>query len=402
MERRALDRSPQENPFVYIVGYLICQVERSGQLVIAENFTSWGEITQITRDDNQRFVIKSASGHALTLSAKKVAHYGADTDVSGIATLLVCNGYALPVTNKSPVTDKFQRHLAAVFPQITTLTAIPERYAVIDCEFGILFGVQHQGNSVLQQRVSILGEKASVFQLAVLSYAGNRQTAPFFNRYLDHPNFSPTLKLRGLRETGLPLAAYEAQAKPVVVLKAFIHEVLARELPLVFWDQRNDLRLLRQALAVHFNDFSVGERAVLGKPLAIFDGSAYTNLVINRSNHVKRDAQHYLPLNGVAGLLNIFNPQQHNALWDAQTTHSVVHALAKIQDTQPLILTQPKPVTEDTVEESQQRTTAHVLVPSAATFCQLRATGHTYREIAQQFGISTSTVWRTVQQATRV
>ena len=407
MERRALDRLPQENHFIYVVDYPICQVERSGQLVVAKNYASWGEITQITRDANQRFVIESTSGHTLTLGVKKIVTYKTDADLSSVATLLERNGYSLPTTTALPVTDKFRQQLAAVFPKVTNLTTIPERYAVIDCEFGILFGVQRQGDSVVQRRVSILGEKASIFQLAVLGYAGNRPIDLFFNRYLDHPNFSPTLKLRGLKETALPLVAYEAQAKPTTVLKAFIHEVVARQLPLVFWDKGNDLRLLRQALAVHFTEFSVEEQLLLGKPLAVFDGSVYTNLVINRSNHAKKDAHHFLPLNGVAGLLNIFNPHQHNALWDAQTTHCVVNALAKIQETPPLVLTQPYPVAhENSVAEvsgtSVSRPAPHVLVPTTATFCQLRSVGRTYREIAQQFGVSTSTVWRAVQQATRV
>src|SRR5699024_3882981 len=116
-----------------------------------------------------------------------------------VTALLKQNGYLPPVTAALPVTDQFRQQLAAVFPKVKALTTIPERYAVIDCEFGILFGVQRQGDNVVQRRVSILGEKASIFQLAVLGYAGNQPIDLFFNRYLDHPNFSPTLKLRGLK-----------------------------------------------------------------------------------------------------------------------------------------------------------------------------------------------------------
>lgn len=402
-ERRALDRLPRENHFVYIVDYPICQVDRSGQLMVAKNFASWGEITQITIDPHQRFVIKSTSGHCLTLGAKKIVNYGTDADDGSVGTLLKRYGYVLPTTTATPVTDQFRQHLAAVFPKVTTLTAIPERYAVIDCEFGILFGSQRQGDTLVQRRVSVLGEKAGIFQLAVLGFAGNQAMDLFFNRYLDNANFSAEIKLRGLKETQLTLAEYEAQASPVRVLKDFIHNVIARQLPLVFWDQSNDLRLLRHALATHFAEFSVAEQMLLGKSLVVFDGSAYTNLVINRSNHAKKDAHHFLPLNGVAGLLNIFNPHQHNALWDAQTTHCVVNALAKIQETQPVILAQPRPATcETSPAVIPAVSTAQQLVPTATTFCQLRSAGRTYREIAQQFGVSTSTVWRAVQQATRV
>lgn len=398
-ERRALDRLPRENHFVYIVDYPICQVDRSGQLMVAKNFASWGEITQITIDPHQRFVIKSTSGHSLTLGAKKIVNYGTAADDGRVDTLLKHYGYVLPTTTATPVTDQFRQHLAAVFPKVTTLTAIPERYAVIDCEFGILFDSQRQGDTLVQRRVSVLGEKAGIFQLAVLGFAGNQALDLFFNRYLDNANFSAEIKLRGLKETQLTLAEYEAQASPARVLKDFIHNVIARQLPLVFWDQSNDLRLLRHALATHFAEFSVAEQMLLGKPLVVFDGSAYTNLVINRSNHAKKDAHHFLPLNGVAGLLNIFNPHQHNALWDAQTTHCVVNALAKIQETQPLILAQPRPVARTVMSEA---TPPQRLVPTATTFCQLRSAGRTYREIAQQFGVSTSTVWRAVQQATPV
>lgn len=406
-ERRALDRLPQENHLIYVVNYPICQIEPSGQLVTVKNYASWGEITDITIDDNQRFVIQSTSGHTLKLGAKKIVRYDTTEASDGSVTaLLKQNGYLPPVTAALPVTDQFRQQLAAVFPKVKALTTIPERYAVIDCEFGILFGVQRQGDNVVQRRVSILGEKASIFQLAVLGYAGNQPIDLFFNRYLDHPNFSPTLKLRGLKETQLPLATYEAQADPLAVLKAFIQEVIARRIPLVFWDKSNDLRLLRQTLAVHFAEFSTAEQALLGRELVVFDGSVYTNLVINRSNHARKNAHHYLPLNGVAGLLNIFNPHQHNALWDAQTTHCVVDALTKIRRTQPVVLTQPQPLPTHRREELltttlAPRPMAHV-VPDAATFCQLRSTGQTYREIAQQFGVSTSTVWRAVQQASKV
>lgn len=414
-ERRALDKLPQENHFVYIVDYPICQVDRSGQLLVAKNYASWGEITQITIDTRQRFVINSTSGHSLTLGPKKIVNYDADVADMGVTALLKTNGYRLPVTTAQPLTDEFKAQLAAVFPTVKTLTEIPEKYAVIDCEFGILFRTQRQGDSIVQRRATFYGEKAGIFQLAVLGYAGNQALNLFFNRYLDNPNFSAEIKLRGLKETQLTLAEYDRQTDPVTVLKAFIHEVLARQLPLVFWDKSNDLRLLRHTLAVNFDAFSAAEQALLNMKLAVFDGSIYTNQVINRSNHRKKDTHHYLPLNGVAGLLNIFNPHQHNALWDAQTTHCVVNALAKIQQTEPLVLTRPQAgirldsVSDVGVEDVPQSaddqqpmvSQPKMLVPTPAIFCQLRATGKTYREIAQLFGVSTSTVWRAVKRQTK-
>jgi len=36
--------------------------------------------------------------------------------------------------------------------------------------------------------------------------------------------------------------------------------------------------------------------------------------------------------------------------------------------------------------------------PAATTLRQLRAAGQTYREIADRFGLSTSTVWRAVKR----
>ena len=55
LERRALDKLPQENhlsissitPFVRSTGL---------QLLVAKNYASWGEVTQITIDARQRFV----------------------------------------------------------------------------------------------------------------------------------------------------------------------------------------------------------------------------------------------------------------------------------------------------------------------------------------------------------
>ena len=412
-ERRALDKLPQENHFVYIVDYPICQVDQSGQLLVAKNYASWGEITQITIDEHQRFVIASTSGHSLTLGAKKIVNYDTDAETLSVTALLKANGYSLPVTTAQPITDAFKAQLAAVFPTIETLTEIPEKYVVIDCEFGVLFETQRQGDSIVQRRTTVYGEKAGIFQLAVLGYAGNQALDLFFNHYLDNPNFSAEIKLRGLKETKLTLVAYELQTDPVTVLKTFIHEVLARRLPLVFWDKSNDLRLLQHTLAVNFDAFSTSEQELLGAKLAVFDGSIYTNQVINRSNHRKKDTHHYLPLNGVAGLLNIFNPHQHNALWDAQTTHCVVNALAKIQQTEPLVLTRPQagirvePVEKITGEQSQldgqqlKPSQPQMLVPTPAAFYQLRMTGKTYREIAQRFGVSTSTVWRAVKRQTK-
>ncbi|NLR32965.1 helix-turn-helix domain-containing protein [Levilactobacillus tujiorum] len=391
---------PQAGHLVYIVGYPICEPDVTGQLVPASSMVSWGEITQIKRDDHQRFVIESTSGNSITLGAKKVVNFGVEMAESSVTDVLTQSGYSLSTTVTTPVSDVFKRQLAAVFPQVSQLQAIPERYAVIDCEFGILFGRKQQGDNIVQQQVSILGEKASIFQLAALGYAGRQPIELFFNHYLSHPNFLADLKLKGLRATRLTLADYERETHPVLVLKEFIQHVLARQLPLVFWDQHNDLRLLRQLLAIHLSEFSAEEQSILRQPLMVFDGSAYTNLVINRSNHARRETSHYLPLNGVAGLLNIFNPQQHNALWDAQTTHYVVNALAEIQQTQPIILTQPQPVAQKIEPERTEALDPTTPAPTATVFCELRSAGKTYREIAQTFGISTSTVWRAVHQAT--
>jgi len=171
------------------------------------------------------------------------------------------------------------------------------------------------------------------------------------------------------------------------VLKDFIDQVLAPQLPLVFWDQRQDLKSLHWLLAQHFQDLSAIQQTIVTQPLQVFDGEQYTNIVINRSNKKPLSTVHSLPLNGVAGLLNIFNPHQHNALWDAQTTHYVVNQMARVQAAEPQILEQPQPI-EQAVQkaESRQQRTKYQLVH------QLRATGKTYREIAVSAGISVSGV----------
>lgn len=395
LEQKAASNAPAQTHNLFLVGYAIFQVDQGATLRPALN--SWGKVQTIVVDHKDRFRITFSSGRVFVLSQKKVLTYETDRDELTLTERLQDHGLTLPETTPAP-TAQAPEHLTRVWPQVNRLTSIPRSYVVIDCEFGVLFKTQRTGDDVAMTRTTIAGEKAGIFQLAALGYQGTQPLDIFFNRYVDNPNFSADMKLRGLKETGVTLDRFEQQARPLTVVHAFIQQVLARRLPLVFWDQGNDLRLLQNTLAQDYAQLTAAERAILQAPLAVFDGSLYTNEVINRSNH-QHASRHFLPLNGVAGLLNIFNPHQHNALWDAQTTHYVVNALDRFKRTAPLILTAPQPRAPLQLPAPQPTTGVQSAAPvQLAKLQELRAAGQTYREIAGQLGMSPSTVWRAVKR----
>ncbi|MFC6259724.1 helix-turn-helix domain-containing protein [Levilactobacillus fujinensis] len=374
---------------MFVIGQPILQTGEEGTLAYNKSMAGWGLVTTITFDEHRRFVIGFSTDKNIVLNEKNVATYEQATTDDDLNQVLRHQGYQLPPV--IPTADKqLAQHLRQVLPTIQCLDSLPKAYVVVDCEFGILFRTQNTGSQIIREQAVTLGEKAGIFQLGALGYADDCTPMLNFNRYVDNPAFTPEMKLRGLRETGLTLAAYEQQAAPLAVLQAFIAQILCQHYPLVFWDRTNDLRLLRNLFAVHYDDLSTAEQRILAEPLAIFDGSEYTNRVITRSNHQRESVHHYLPLNGVAGLLNVFNPNQHNALWDAETTHYVVQELAKIHQMEPLILGAPQVI-------SSQPKPRRTVSQSPATFQELRQAGQTYREIATRFGVSASTVWRAVK-----
>ncbi|WP_225428298.1 helix-turn-helix domain-containing protein [Levilactobacillus enshiensis] len=375
---------------MFVVGQPILLTGGDGTLVYNKSMVKWGLVTTIAFDEHRRFVIGFSTDKNMVLNEKNVTTYEQAATDDDLSLILQHQGYQLPVAAATADKQVMQR-LQQVLPTIKCLDQLPQEYVVVDCEFGMLFQTQNTGSQIIREQTMTLGEKAGVFQLGALGYAADKTPILRFNRYVDNPAFTPEMKLRGLKETGLTLADYEQQAAPLAVLQAFIAQILRHHYPLVFWDRTNDLRLLRHLFAVHYDALSVAERQVLAAPLSIFDGSAYTNRVITRSSHQRESVHHYLPLNGVAGLLNVFNPKQHNALWDAQTTHYVVQELAKIQQMAPLILEAPQVMTPQPKAGSASS-------ESSITFQELRQAGQTYREIASRFGVSTSTVWRAVRQ----
>jgi len=371
--------------FVYIVGYPALQLNDDQSLTPVVKPDKTGSVTKITLNpDNNLYSIHFKGNQKLHLNPKNVLRVAANPDDLPATELLSHYGYRL----KSPVgSEKFQTNFQKVFPSIKQLKTIPNHYIVVDCEFGTFFKRQFHAGDYHWLPATINGADSTVFQLAALSYQTNQQTSVYFDRLLDYPAFLPEKKLSALAASGQTLAEFEQTANPVRVLKDFIDQVLAPQLPLVFWDQRQDLKSLHWLLAQHFQDLSAIQQTIVTQPLQVFDGEQYTNIVINRSNKKPLSTVHSLPLNGVAGLLNIFNPHQHNALWDAQTTHYVVNQMARVQAAEPQILEQPQPVEQNIQKaESRQQRTKYQLVH------QLRATGKTYREIAVSAGISVSGV----------
>ncbi|BDZ30306.1 hypothetical protein RA086_03860 [Lactiplantibacillus sp. WILCCON 0030] len=383
-----LVQSTQNNPdHLYIVGYPIFEVTATGELKLAEDQAKHGLVARIKLSSaGVVYTIHFENDRMQQIKLKNVSQADANPTGLSISNLLAAYHYQLP--NQLTQLSDFQEDFSKVFSHVTTLTSIPKHYIVIDCEFGPFFRKHFVNGSFQWQPTKINGADATVFQLAALSYVAGTQTTVFFNHYLDFPSFLPERKLAALDATQLALATFERQAEPLTVLKKFIAQVLVPQLPLVFWDQAYDLRSLRWLIAQYYQKLTASEQATVNQPLTVFDGEQYTNLVINRSNKHALTTTHDLPLNGVAGLLNIINPQQHNALWDAQTTHHVIHKMAIIQAATPEILTLPQPV-KPAIHKAEQidgQETKHQLVR------RLRTAGKTYREIASRAGISISGV----------
>ncbi|MFC6294362.1 sigma-70 family RNA polymerase sigma factor [Lactiplantibacillus daoliensis] len=375
--------------FVYIVSYPALQLNDDQSLSPIAKPAITGTVTKITLNPNNNlYSIHFKSNQKLQLNPKNVLRVAANPDDLPAAELLSHYGYRL----KLPVgSDKFQTNFQKVFPSIKQLKTIPNHYIVVDCEFGTFFKRQFHAGDYHWLPTTINGADSTVFQLAALSYQANQQTSVYFDRLLDYPAFLPQKKLSALAASEQTLAEFEQTAKPVRVLKDFIDQVLAPQLPLVFWDQRQDLKSLHWLLTQHFQDLSAIQQTIVKQPLQVFDGEQYTNIVINRSNKKPLSTAHSLPLNGVAGLLNIFNPHQHNALWGAQTTHYVVNQMARVQAVAPQILERPQPV-EQAVQKAVQKAELRQQQTKYQLVHQLRATGKTYREIAVSAGISVSGV----------
>ncbi|KLD61178.1 hypothetical protein WP50_04375, partial [Lactiplantibacillus plantarum] len=80
----------------------------------------------------------------------------------------------------------------------------------------------------------------------------------------------------------LTTVAYEAQGDPLTILKAFIQQVIQPQLPLVFWDQTQDMKHIRLLLTQYYQQLTPTEQQLVSRPVTIFDAQAYTNTLINR------------------------------------------------------------------------------------------------------------------------
>ncbi|KRO25909.1 winged helix-turn-helix transcriptional regulator [Lactiplantibacillus fabifermentans] len=376
--------------YLYVLEHPAFQITEDHHLVVAPDQESLGKVEKIKVNDSNHYQIEFANSQKLVLNKQKVVSSSTNPKNLTLANLLANEGFkiAADVAGASPKID-FQSRFSSMIPSPAELVNIPEHYIVIDCEFGEFFERNSTCDQIRWKKTKINGLATGIYQLSAISYAGDTQTQVFFNHYVDNPRFSPEKRLAGLAETGLTLAAFQRQSAPLLVLKQFIAEVVAAQLPLVFWDQTFDLKCLRWLFATYFEKFTKQEQALLLKPIKVFDGELFTNMVINRSNKKSLATKHMLPLSGVAGLLNIVNPKQHNAIWDVQTTHRVLSKMATILAEQPEILSQPAP---SVPAVPSQATIKPAKAEKYDLVRKLHATGNTYREIADQLGISVSGV----------
>ncbi|KZT87880.1 hypothetical protein Nizo1840_0679 [Lactiplantibacillus plantarum] len=372
---------------LYFVNHPVYRIQKDHQLVLAPEYSLAGNVTDIICDEQQRYHILFVARKEIVLTEKKVAKVTNNQLGQDTAQFLAALRYQLPTTQ--PTGELSQ---PTILPSPAELSEFPSAYVIIDCEFGILFRRSGTAKAINWHVIESPGSRASIFQLSAIGFSHHTQTAPFFNRYFDNPNFLPDKKLAGLAETGLTTVAYEAQGDPLSILKAFIQQVIQPQIPLVFWDQTQDMKHIRLLLAHYYHQLTPAEQQLVSRPVAIFDAQAYTNTLINRGNH--KIGNHDLPLNGLAALFNISNPHQHNALWDVQTTELVMIKLAELTRQTPVITATPEPVALPSTVPSAltpiqtiSPATAHA---SHAQVHQLRARGKTYREIAAATGFSIS------------
>ena len=386
-------QTPNDGRYLYLVGWPVLKLT-DRQLTVMAKVTNL--VVGITCNAREQVQIAFSETKPLILGTGKINRIGHKpaelTDVDWLMEL----GY--------PSLPKIDQPMPAqLIMTCQQLTEIPARYIVVDCEFGSYYRTQQAGSDQLLQQVTVDGVNQSIFQISALGFADGQRTTTYLNRFLDNPHFSAAQTLIGLQKTGLSLAEYRREAAIIDVLRAVIEVVLQPGLPLVFWNQANDLKYLINLFTVHYDALNAAEQAVLKQPLQVFDGSQYMSDVINRSN-IGRQNNHYdLPLSGVAGLLNVINPTPHDALWDALTTHEVIRRLRDVRAKQVLRLTEPQPL----VTESSNQTADHATeqAPQLAhridqqQVLELRATGRTYRQIAMACGISVSTAWQIVKSS---
>ena len=378
---------------LYFVNHPVYRIQKDHQLVRAQEYTAAGNVTEIVCDEQQHYHIYFAARKEIVLTEKKVIKVTNNQLDTDIAQFLAVLGYQWPTTQ--PTATLTQVVVPSVLPTTTDLTELPTDYIVIDCEFGTRFRKSGTAKAVIWHVLESPEARASIFQLSAIGFSKHIQTAPFFNRYFNNSNFLPDKKLTGLTETGLTVADYEAQGEPLIILKAFVQEILQPQRPLVFWDQTQDIKQIRRLLTHYYQQLTPGEQQLVQQPITIFDAQAYTNTLINRGNH--KIGNHDLPLNGLAALFNIINPHQHNAIWDVQTTELMMIKLAELGQQPSQITATPQPalperpqITTMTPTHSANDTSHANHRGSYAQVHQLRAHGKTYREIAAATGFSIS------------
>lgn len=382
--------------YLYFVDHPVYQIQPDRHLMPANEFLAAGTVTAIECDEQERYHIYFTARSEITISSKKVRTTldAAATDKTDLLTSL---GYYL-FTDDSPTADSY-------LPNTIQLTALPTKYIIVDCEFSPHFHKVSTAKTITWQMAKSSASATNIFQLSAIGFDQHQQTSPFFNRYLDDPDFLPEKKLAGLAATGLTTTAYETQGDPLTIIKVFIAQILQPQLPLVFWDQKQDMKHLIHLLATYYNQLTIAEQAIVKKPITTFDAQDYTNRIINRGNH--KQGNHTLPLNGLAALFNIVNSHQHNAIWDVQTTEHVIQQLAILSKQAIVQITEPAPkdycaseyVVSDLPLPSAPVSTNLPSVPAElspqlklALVYQLRAHGQTYREIAVATGLSINKV----------
>lgn len=384
-------QTPNDGRYLYLVGWPVLKLT-DRQLTVMAKVTNL--VVGITCNAREQVQITFSETKPLILGTGKINRIGHKpaelTDVDWLMEL----GYP-------PLPKIDQPMPAQLIMTCQQLTEIPARYIVVDCEFGIYYRTQQAGSDQLLQQVTVDGVNQSIFQISALGFADGHRTTTYLNRYLDNSHFSAAQTLIGLQKTGLSLAEYRCEAAIINVLRAVIEVVLQPGLPLVFWNQANDLKYLINLFTVHYDAFNATEQAVLKQPLQVFDGSQYMSDVINRSN-VGRQNNHYdLPLSGVAGLLNVINPTPHDALWDALTTHEVIRRLRDVRGKKVLRLTEPQPLITESSRQVAEPANAQPHQPvhriDQQQVLELRAMGRTYRQIAVACNISVSTAWQIVK-----
>jgi hypothetical protein len=310
-----------------IAGYPPMQVI-GGQLFKSEFFEQVGQIDEIEMQMNM-LTIRHDGHQSLQIAAKKIKQRYLSAEVKARYPQLDDDKIKL-----------FHQLGAGLLANINYIDAVPQNYVVLDCEFA-----QRQANDQA-------GLTTGIKQLAAMSYCNHEQGTLFFNQYIFDSRYTDATLLAGLKATNQTYTDFQVQGASLVVIKKFIHEVLAQSQCLVFYDCSNDLKHLRAALKTHHLQLTAYEIEVLNRHFDVFDLEA--QIVAWEKAQGLSNVQ-APSLHTVSILFGIYNHHRHNALWDVATIQQTLVKFSVFSKRAVCSVTRPQPLVVNPATSKRKR-----------------------------------------------